>query len=241
MPQNQAANGVEVRALELGPQRLVDVPYRDASIYRIPAIVLAERQPLLVELVPYLADDLLDDILDRKEPLERAPLVYHDGHLKPLRTKVLEDLVDAPVLGYRQYVAHEVSGGNVRLEVTSISRGSEDVLCVYHPDDPVAGVVFEDGVAGVATLRHDREKLLEPHLGRERLNVRPGHHDLAGMCLLELDDGPEHPLFILLEDALHSGLADDEPQLLLRVGLLALRGRWHPEHPHEGVGCTVEH
>src|SRR5215216_2914996 len=53
--EDETADGVEVLALELRAQGLVDDPYRDAAVYRVGAVrEFADRGLLLVELVPDL-------------------------------------------------------------------------------------------------------------------------------------------------------------------------------------------
>src|SRR5215210_1715775 len=72
--EDEAAYGAEVLALEARAQRLVDRLDRDAAVHRVGAVrKLADRGLLRVELVADLADDLLDDVLHRDQPLERAP------------------------------------------------------------------------------------------------------------------------------------------------------------------------
>src|SRR5919202_6631240 len=76
MPEDEATDGVEVFARKVGVKSLVDGLDRDAAVYRVGAILqLAYHRLLLVELVPNLTDDLLQDVLDGEEPLERSPLV----------------------------------------------------------------------------------------------------------------------------------------------------------------------
>ncbi len=100
VPQDETTDGVEVLALERRSQSLVDDPYRDTTVYRIgPIRELADRRLLLVELVPDLAYDLLDDVLEGEEPLESAPFVYDYSYLELLPLELFEDVVYGTVRG----------------------------------------------------------------------------------------------------------------------------------------------
>jgi hypothetical protein len=123
-----------------------------------------------------------------KSPSKDPPLVYDDGHLDLLLLKVLQNLVDAPVLGDRQDLAGEVFSTQDRLQAAVSLDGAQDVFDMHRPDNPVDGVVFEDWVTSVNSQRRHRDELLQFHPRRERHDVRSWNHDLPRPGLFELDD-----------------------------------------------------
>src|SRR3712207_3865253 len=141
------------------PEALHELVRRQHAVHKPRAVrPFADSRLYFVELVPYLADQLLDDVLHRYEPLEGAPLVYGDRHLDLLLLKVLEDLVYGTVLGDDEYFAREVAGREGRLQTLFINR-AHHVPDMHRTDDPIERVVLMDRVAGVATLRLHREEL----------------------------------------------------------------------------------
>src|SRR5919107_1234868 len=121
--EHEAAHGLEVLAHEIGAEGFVGLPYRDASVQAVGALAqLHNSGPFIVELVPDLPDDLLDDVFEGEETLEGAPLIDDHGHLEVPLSEVLQDPVDAAVLGGREDVAHHVAGP---LPVASLTRPAD--------------------------------------------------------------------------------------------------------------------
>src|SRR5829696_1729539 len=239
---DEAADGVEVLALELRTQGLVNDPYRDAAVYRVGAVrELADRRFFFVELVPDLADYLFDDVLQGEEPLEGAPLVYDYRHLEFVALELLEDPVYWTVLGNDENLAGEVAGRQVGVEAALRLDGAQHVLDVHGADDPIGRVVLVDRVAGIVTRRRDRDKLLQVHLRRERDDIGAGDHDPARNLVVELEDRADHLLLVSLEHASPGRLPDQGPDLALRVRVVALGGRRVSQEPGDGVGRPVEH
>src|SRR3712207_5449981 len=132
----QAAYGVEVLALERRAQDLVHHPDRDAAVYRVGVVGEAEDgRLLLVELVPDLADYLLDDVLEGEESLEGAPLVYDYRHLQLLPLEVLEDPVQRAVLGDDEDLAREVARRELGVEAALRLDGAQHVLDVHRSEE----------------------------------------------------------------------------------------------------------
>src|SRR4051812_7628393 len=130
----EAAYGLEVPALELGAQCLVDFSYRHASVRAVGAVAhLSDGGFFLVELVADLADDLLDYVFEGEYALERAPLVDDHDHLEILPPEVFEDVVYAAVLGDGEHVAHQVAGRLCRARCLG-GDGAQDVLHVHGAD-----------------------------------------------------------------------------------------------------------
>ena len=79
----------------------------------------ADRAPGGVGLVGDLADDLLDDVLDRDDPGGAAVLVDHDRELGALALEVGEQVVERLGLGHDRRLAHERVEVRVRRLATS--------------------------------------------------------------------------------------------------------------------------
>jgi TrkA domain protein len=133
-----APDGVEVLALELGIQDLVDPMDRDVPVYRVAAVAkLADVGFfVLIELVPHLVHDLLQDVLYGDEPLERAPLVDNDDHLDLLLLEVPEDPTYGSVFGYGEDLAREVAGRDTRFQALGLN-GAHHIPDMHRTDDPV--------------------------------------------------------------------------------------------------------
>src|SRR5215213_8687549 len=98
-----AAYGVEVLMGQVEFEALVHVDYGDAAVDGVEVVTdLLDDRFALVELVLDLPNNLLDDVLYSDKPLDAPPLVYDDGHLQCAGLELLEDLLDALVLGYDQ-------------------------------------------------------------------------------------------------------------------------------------------
>jgi len=142
---------------------------------------------LLVELVLYLPDDLLDDVLEADDARHAAVLVHRDGDVHVAPAELAEERVDA--LGLRDEVglAQEVG----EREVPPLHEGGEEVLGVEDADDLVDRVLV-DRDAGVPA-RDDGPEELVPLRGEgqeDRVDAR--HHDLPDRGLRELLDALDH-------------------------------------------------
>jgi hypothetical protein len=97
-----------------------------------------------------------------------------------------------------------------------------------------------NGIAAVSAFCRDRDQLFELRLFRERHDVAAGDHDLPRRLVVELEDRADHALLVPLQHTLAGRLGDERPDLVLRVGLVALGGRRVAQEPREGVGGAVE-
>ena len=135
----------------------VDVDLRAEHVRAV--AFLDDRLGLDVVLVADLADDLLEQILERHQAGSPAVLVHHDRHLHLLPLELLEELGDA--LGLR----HE--GGRAHQRGERRRRAGREVDQVLHEDDAedVVQVLLVDGETGVLLLAEPRAQLIERGVG----------------------------------------------------------------------------
>lgn len=86
-----------------------------------------------VVLVAHLADDLLDDVLQRDDTGRAAVLVDHHGH-RALAVHPVEQPVHRQRLGYEQGLAEQLGDGEAR---PALHRERQHVLDVGDADDLV--------------------------------------------------------------------------------------------------------
>src|SRR5216684_90580 len=142
-------DGLEPVALDLHVQAILDlVDVHFAVEDESPAPFVDDRLRLDVVLVADLADDLLEEILDRHEPSRAAVFVHHDRHLRLLTLKLLQELRHALALRYDGRRPHKWGD---RLRVIQSAR----VITrhqIFHEDEP--GDVVE------AVLEHREPRIL---------------------------------------------------------------------------------
>src|SRR5712671_4612344 len=193
-----------------------------------PRLVIGEADDhrlLDVVLVLDLADDLLEEVLDRDEAGRPAVLIEDDREVDLPALELVQEVVDRHRLGDidgRPKERPEVRSGAGRF-----AQERQEILGVEDPEDLVDRLVVDRDTA-VAVL-HDRlDRLVER---RRRLDGRhrdPRHHHLVDATAAELDDRVDHLLFLGLEDALLPPPLDDEAKLL--GGDLRLVRDIRPEH-----------
>src|SRR5918998_1346932 len=214
--QHEAADGVEVLVVEVEVEVFVYLGDGDAAVHGVDAVPdLLDGSLALVELVLDLAHYLLEDVLYRYEALHAPPLVYDDSHLKLASLELPQDLLYGLVLRDDEAVPDDA----LDVEVLRFFLGRpEEILDVDRAED-VVEVLLVDRVSSVAPEGRLLGQLRERGVVRERLDVRPGDHDLAGDLVAEVEDVVQVVLLLGLELAGGDGRGDHDPQLLLRVGL----------------------
>ena len=165
-----AGDGVVVLVLERRAELLVEVVDRERAVDPDRRLVdPLDRLVRQVELVLDLADDLLEQVLERDDALRRAVLVDDDRHV----------LVRAPELGEQRgqvlRLGHDVGGPQQRGELDlgdgAVVERRDEVAHVQDADDLVERLA-EDRVARVRRVEHGRERLLGRHLDRDRRRPR---------------------------------------------------------------------
>src|SRR5215204_3714522 len=203
-----AAYGVEVLVGQVQLEALVHVGYRDAAVNCVEVVTdLLDGRLALVELVLDLTDYLLDDVLYGDKPLDTPPLVYYDGHLQRTDLELLEDLLDALVLGYDQALPDDRPYVEV---LGALAGGPKQVLDVYCAEDLVQ-VFLVDGVARVASVDGGVDQLGERGVARQGLYVGPWDHDLACYPVAEVEDLVQVVALLGLEHARSGRGGDHDP------------------------------
>src|SRR5215211_5083090 len=207
-----AAYGVEVLVGQVELETLVHVDYGDAAVDGVEVVTdLLDGRLALVEFVLDLPNNLLHDVLYSDKSLDAPPLVYNDRHLQRAVLELLEDLLDALVLGYDQ----TLPDNGPYVEILRAPAGSpKQVLHVGRAED-VVEVFLVDGVARVAPVDGGVDQLGERGVARESLDIRSWDHDLAGHPVAEVEDLVQIIALLGLENARGGGGGDHDPQLLL--------------------------
>src|SRR5918998_5218901 len=214
--QHEAADGVEVLVVEVEVEVFVYLGDGDAAVHGVDAVPdLLDGSLALVELVLDLAHYLLEDVLYRYEALHAPPLVYDDSHLKLASLELPQDLLYGLVLRNDETVPDDAPD----VEVLRFFLGRPEEILDVDRAENVVEVIHVDRVSRVAPEGRLFGQLRERGIVRERLDVRPGDHDLAGDLVPEVEDVVEVVLLLGLELAGGDGRGDHDPQLLLRVGL----------------------
>src|SRR5438874_5270460 len=109
----------------------------------------------LLEFVTYLADELLEDVLECDEAGGPAELVDDDGQARALTPEFSQRLIETQRLGHRQHATHEVARFRVRRPVDA-----DEVFHVYDAHD-VVEIVAIDGEPREAGLPRHRDETRE--------------------------------------------------------------------------------
>ena len=131
-------------------------------------------------LVLDLADDLLDQILDRGQAVGAAVLIDHDRHVYP-GIAHLQKKIENPHRGrHEQRFAHDP----LEREVRAVAPIRQKVLDVDHADHLVE-VLAEDRQTGMHGVAHRADDLGEARLDADRFDVGARHHDVPDLQLAE--------------------------------------------------------
>ena len=146
LPEDEAADGVVVVVGERAAELLVEVVDGERAVD--PDRVVADPLDRLirqVELVFDLADDLLEQVLERDDPLHRAVLVDDDGQVLVRAAELREQGGEVLRLGHHRHRTDEV--GDLDRGEPAIVHGLDQVADVQHADDVVERLAVH-GVAG---------------------------------------------------------------------------------------------
>ena len=238
-PEDEAAERVVVLDRQRDAELLVEVVDRERAVDAHAAVLEPlDRLVRQVELVLDLADDLLEQVLERDDPLELAVLVDHDRHV----------LVRAAELGQQRgqvlRLRDDVRRPQQLLELdagdAAVDERREEVAHVQDADDLVERVAV-DRVARVRRLDHRRQRLLGRQVDRERDHLGPRHHHGRDLLVGEVEDLVEHLLLLLLELALLGRAREQHLQLGLRVDLHLAAGRLQPERAQDRLARALQH
>ncbi len=174
LPEQEAGDGLVVRVVERGPQVPLERRQRIRPFHEERRAVAFGAARGLVVLVEDVADDLLDEVLQRDEAGHGAALVHDDRHVEPAAAHLAEEVFGTLELG------HEDRGAQMPAHLESLLfrvRDVEEILDVEDADD-VVGVLPKDRIAAVAMLAAHGLDLLEGRGDRKEDDARAGHHGL---------------------------------------------------------------
>jgi hypothetical protein len=218
-----ARDRVEVLAVDLRTELLVEVVDRERPVDSNRRLVhMLDGLVRKIELVLDIADDLLEQILQRHDSRGRAVLVDDDGHVLARAAELGEQRPQVFRLRYDVRRAHEIleRDGPVRLAVDRC----DDVPHVDDAHDVVQRVAV-DRIPGVRRLEHRRHRLLRHELERYADDVRARDHDVRDLLLGEVEDLVEHLAFVLLDLSVLGRDLEQHLQLCLRMRLSLGEGR----------------
>jgi hypothetical protein len=136
-----------------------------------------------VVLVPNLADELLDEVLQRHDAGRAAVLVDHQREVPPFLLHLEEQRVD---LARFRHDEHRTDQGAVELALVRLRGHAQQVLGVEEPGD-VIDVREEQRDARVAALRHHALELGGCGRHRGGGDVGARHHGGARIGVPESD------------------------------------------------------
>ena len=148
------------------------------------------RRGIDIMLVLDLADDLLDQILDRHQPVDAAEFVDHHRDVGAGLPHLHEQIKDRHRRRNEQHLAQQTlqPGG------ATIGNRPEHVLDVHEADHVVERLAI-DRHARVAVLDHAFDDFGERLVDVERDNVDARHHDVCGVTAVPFQDvADQHPL-----------------------------------------------
>ena len=141
-------------------------------------------------LVLDLADDLLDQILDRHQPVDAAELVDHHRDMGARLTHLHQQVEDRQGRRDEQHLAQQ----RRQLGLAAFGDRGQDILDVDEADHVVERFAI-DRDARMALLDHAFDDLGERRLDIERHDVDARHHDVGGGAVVALEDvADQHPL-----------------------------------------------
>ena len=194
-----------------------------------------QHRLLDVVLVLDLADDLLEQVLDRHETRRATVLVEHDRDVDLAPLELVQQVVDRHRLGHEYRRPQQRSECRARLR--SVLQDRQQVFRVQDADDLVDRLL-EDRDPRVALLDHDTDRLVQGRrCGQGDDRDARGHH-LVQAPVAQLDDRVDHLLLLGLQHALLPAPLHDQHQLL--GADLCLGPDLCAEHPGDGGGDPRE-
>ena len=211
---HQAADAVDVLLLDVEAEQLVEVVDRVARGDPGRAVVeLLDLDLLLVVLVGDLADDLLEDVLDRDQAGRAAVLVDDDGDVLALGLHL------ARAARRRAWSRARTTPGRItsstrcgELDLGGLEVAADQVLEVGEAED-VVEVLADHRHPREAAAEEQRHRLAQVLVALDVDDVVARHHHLADDGVAELEDGVDHPALAGLDDGRGLGQVDQLAQL----------------------------
>ena len=141
----------------------------------------AHRVVARVVLVAHVADDLLDQVLERDDPVDVAPLVDDDAHLEPAAAQRRQQRIELQARRHEHRLDH-----HSRTATRSRSaRADRHRVLDVHPPDHVVAVRIQHGKARAAAGAGLRSTATHRRVGPKRPHASPRRHHVGGAAPAE--------------------------------------------------------
>ena len=143
-----------------------------------------------IMLVLDLADDLLDHILDRDQPVDAAELVDHHRDMGARLAHLHEQVEDRHRRRDEQHLAQH----RRRLRLAALGDRAEHILDMDEADHVIERLAI-DRNARMTLLDHAFDDLGKRRLDIERDDIDARHHHIGGRLVMHFEDiADQHPL-----------------------------------------------
>ena len=194
-----------------------------------------DQLPFPVELVLYLAKELLDEVLTCDQATGATVLIKHDGQVALGFIETLPDLSDGQALGHKGDGAENGpqagrwSGAMERKKVPEMHKAND-----------VVDVLVKDGDTGVGRLGGELEHCANRLVYRRCHHARAGHGDLASTSCAAAEYVLQELPFVRVDQAGTVAFLDQNHDLLGRVhvGMLPAGGR--TQEPKEKSAAAIQ-
>src|SRR3972149_7474994 len=165
----------------------------------------------LVILVMNLANDLLQDILHRDNPLCSAEFVNHDRQVNLFLLKFPQKLTY--LLGFVDKIG--LTDDVLKDNEVAVLKQAQEVLAVNDPDNVVHAPVI-NGQPGIPLLDNLPHKEIPGAIDIESHDIRPGDHYLLGRRIRKLEDACYQLMLGLIQGTAQSACLEHLPQVFFR-------------------------
>ena len=212
----QTADGVHLVLIDDDTQgffEVIDVHRRGhAPVVRVD---LLDVGILPVVFVDDLADDLLEDVLDRDQPRSAAVFVDDDRNVLLVALHLLEEHIGQLALRHENRRTHRL--GHRHLTPCSVRvHPPGHILEIDHADD-VVRVLPRHRDARIARPQKQIQPLSHRAIRVDRHHVGARDHHLTGQRVAQLEDPVDHPALLRLDDLTVRGHIDEIAQLRLAL------------------------
>ena len=166
-----------------------------------------------VVLVVDVADDLLDDVLERDEAEHDAIFVDHQRRMGLAAQERLQLIAATGGVGDEPGVERDVGGAQLRHVAARGGIGAEQVLDVQDADD-VVGIAAPKRHAGIGRGERLAHKIGRRQIGVERAHLGAVDHHVADRHFGEFEQAAEHVALIARNFALAMQHVDGAAQFL---------------------------
>jgi hypothetical protein len=227
------AGRVETGAQQRPPVARAQVPGEDVGVLIEPS----DRRLLGARLLADLADDLLEDMLQRHQPGRAAVLVHHDGDGIARMGEVAQQRLDRLRLRHEPHRAEQAVDLRLGME--------EHVAREEHADHVVGGALVGEH-AFLAVDLHEFGKPFGAGGHVEERHIHARRHQLPGAQVREVHHLLDHPARLAAQRALLLGHGDERLEFAARdvrrrAEAPGQRVRALPRHESNQVADRADH